>query len=326
MPAATATATTSTAGRAVVGRPCAIVRRLRPAAPQPSPVLAHPTPPGPCRGFFNPARAVQSSSAAAAAAGTSSPSSSSPSGADTDYLALTNVTVQRTTDGVSVPLLSTFRAGPTDRTLLFILTHAADLAPFELVPRILKALPRLTAAGVQVVFVVLGTPANAAAFAARLDVPQSLLFADPTGSTHTALGFSKGFDPSAPKLNPYVRLAAMLAGIGSPGTILRVIKGYVGDKEGEPIFGPGPFDILGKGYQRPMERATQRLMSMGAVLSGWSELAPPDAELLTRLGGCVALKGRATVLRHTDAGILDYVDLREACGAVGAVKALPEGA
>ena len=79
------------------------------------------------------------------------------------------------------------------------------------------------------------------------------------------------------------------------------------------------------GYQRPMERATQRLLSMGAVLSGWGELAPPDPELLTRLGGCVALKGRATVLKHVDAGILDYVDLKAACAAVGAAKALPEG-
>lgn len=290
-------------------------------APPLQPALSHPTStPRTGRGR----RGRLHPSAAPPPASSTGTSSSSSTALDADYLALANVTVQRTDDGVPVPLLSTFRAGPADRALLFVLTHAADLAPFELVPLILKALPALTAAGVQVVFVVLGTPANAAAFAARLSVPTSLLFADPTGATHEALGFSKGFDPEAVKLNPYLRLAAMLAGIGSPGTISRVIKGYVGDKQGEPIFGPGPFDVLGKGYQRPMERATQRLFSMGSVLSGWGELAPPDAELLTRLGGCVALKGRSTALRHSDAGILDYVDLKEACAAVGAVKALPE--
>lgn len=251
---------------------------------------------------------------------------SSPSTSDADYLALKNVTVYRATDGEAVPLASTFRAGPTDRTLLFVLTHAADLAPWELVPLVLKALPKLREAGVQVVFVVSGTAANAAVLAERLAMPPSILFADPTAATHDALGFSKGFDPDGPvKLSPYARLLAMLAGIGSPGTIGRVVRGYVGDRDGDEIFGRGPFDILGKGYQRPMERATQRLFNMGAVLGGWKELAPPDPELLTRLGGAVALKGRATVLRHADAGILDYVDLKQACAAVGAAKALPPG-
>jgi hypothetical protein len=254
------------------------------------------------------------------------PSSSTSSADDADYLALKNVTVLRATDGEAVPLASTFRAGPSDRTLLFVLTHAADLAPWELVPRVVAALPKLREAGVQVIFVVLGTPANAAVLAERLAIPPSLLFADPTGATHDALRFSRGFDPAGPvKLNPYVRLLAMLAGIGSPGTIARVIRGYVGDREGEEIFGRGPFDVLGRGYQRPMERATQRLFNMGAVLGGWRDLAPPDPELLTRLGGAVALRGRGTALRHADAGILDYVDLKAACAAVGAARALPPG-
>jgi hypothetical protein len=260
--------------------------------------------------------------AAAAAPSTSTSSSSSTA----DYVALKDVTVYRTPDGAPVPLASTFRAGPGDKTLLFVLTHGADLAPYELVPLVIKALPRLTAdAGVQVVFVVLGSPANAAAFAQRLAIPPALLFSDPTAATHDALGFSKGFDPSTPKLSPYLRLGAMLAGIGSPGTIGRVIKGYVGDAATDEIFTNSPFDVLGKGRgQRPMERATQRLFNMGTVLAGWGELAPPDPELLTRLGGAVVLKGRETVLRHADAGILDYVDFKEACAAVGVVKALPE--
>jgi hypothetical protein len=218
-------------------------RALRPASPQAAPVVAPPSWSRPT----SPTRRPTAPVAAAAPSGTSAASPSTSAAADADYLALTSVTVQRTTDGVAVPLLSTIRAGPADKTLLFVLTHAADLAPFELVPRILKALPSLTAAGVGVVFVVLGTPANAAAFAARLDLPPALLFADPTGATHAALGLSRGFDPAAPKLSPYVRLAAMLAGIGSPGTIARVIRGYVGDRDGDQIFGPGPFDILGKG-------------------------------------------------------------------------------
>ena len=168
----------------------------------------------------------------------------------------------------------TLQAGPGDRTILLFLTHAADLAPWELVPRVVKALPALRAAGVGVVMTVLGSAANAREFQARLSIPDGVLFADPAAATHDALGFSKGFDPAGPvKLPPYVRLAAMLAGVGSPGTMAEVARGYLGDRAAPQVFPSGPFDVLGTGYQRPMELATLRLNSMISVLSdcewGW---------------------------------------------------------
>ena len=52
-----------------------------------------------------------------------------------------------------------------------------------------------------------------------------------------------------------------------PCPLLKVIRGYVGDKDAKPIFeSPTPFDIIGSGYQRPLELATQRLFNMIGIL------------------------------------------------------------
>ncbi len=38
------------------------------------------------------------------------------------------------------------------------------------------------------------------------------------------------------------------AGIGSPGTVQEVLRGYVGDSQAKPVFdSPTPFDVLGTG-------------------------------------------------------------------------------
>ena len=51
-------------------------------------------------------------------------------------------------------------------------------------------------------------------------------------------------------------------------------------------------------------------------------LAPPDDELLTRLGGALVLRGRETAARHADSGILKYADWDALVAAAG-VKELP---
>ena len=52
------------------------------------------------------------------------------------------------------------------------------------------------------------------------------------------------------QISPYAKLLPMLMGIGSPGTLQEVVRGYVGDKESKPVFdSPTPFDILGAGFQ-----------------------------------------------------------------------------
>jgi len=148
-------------------------------------------------------------------------------------------------------------------------------------------------------------------FSKYMRFPMEKLYADPEGAAYKALGFNPGFMPDA-QISPYAKLIPMLAGIGSPGTVQEVIRGYIGDREAKSVFdSPTPFDILGLGYQRPFELATLRLFNMFNVLSKWSDLSPPQQSLLTQQGGTIAFEGENTVFRHDDSGILKYADVDE---------------
>lgn len=68
----------------------------------------------------------------------------------------------------------------------------------------------------------LGSAENARFFSQTLEYPLEGLYADPTAACYKALGF---YAPQA-DINPYVKLLAMLTGIGSPGTVQEV--GWMG--------------------------------------------------------------------------------------------------
>jgi hypothetical protein len=72
----------------------------------------------------------------------------------------------------------------------------------------------------QVVTVGLGSAENARFFSQTLDYPLQGLYADPTGAAYKAIGF---YAPQG-DVNPYVKLLAMLTGIGSPGTVQEVSR------------------------------------------------------------------------------------------------------
>ncbi|CAL8466035.1 g5571 [Coccomyxa elongata] len=203
------------------------------------------------------------------------------------------------------------------------MTHFADLSSWELAQKLMKKLPELQARGVKVVVIGLGSVGNARRFAEVLSFPLDLLHADSTGAMYRALGFSQGFAPNA-NVSPYLKLLPMLMGIGSPGTIQEVLRGYIGDRSAKPVFeGSTPFNILGGGYQRPFELATLRLSNMIGILPKWSELCPPDEALLTQQGGSLLFRGDQVIFRHTDSGILKYTDLDALLAAVPAVQMLP---
>lgn len=206
-------------------------------------------------------------------------------------------------------------------------------------PSLARAVPTTSSSAqspqptVRFVVVGLGSPSAARIFArdtgladaARAEgAPSVQLLATTSASPlyRRALGFEPGFAPDQAQVSPYAKLLVMLAGLGSDrgATIREVFRGYVGDRQSDAVFFDKewtPFDVLGKGYQRPFELATQRLFNMGAVLGKWGDLAP-SAEgeaglMLTQQGGALVLgvgsDGEAEVLfSHRDAGILCYVD------------------
>ena len=105
---------------------------------------------------------------------------------------------------------------------------------------------------------------------------------------------------------PWPALLLMCAGVGSPGTLAEVLRGYSGDRQA-PQRLPSPlFNLLGRGYQRPFELATVRLRNMVEVLGRWTTYVP-DPAFLTQRGGTFLLEADNTLLyQHRDPGILGF--------------------
>lgn len=113
----------------------------------------------------------------------------------------------------------------------------------------------------------------------------------------------------------------MCAGIGSPGTLAEVARGYLGDRSAPQLIGDeevihakplpplkGSFFNLagGKGFQRPFELATLRLRNMAEVLTHWSTYVP-DGTYLTQRGGSFLFNSqKELVYKHLDPGILGF--------------------
>ncbi|GBF89296.1 hypothetical protein Rsub_02173 [Raphidocelis subcapitata] len=244
-----------------------------------------------------------------------------------EYAALNGCKVVPAAGGQPVDILSLWPCVPGRRAVVVFLTHFGDLTTWELGRALkLKALQPLEEAGVQVITVGLGEPANARAFASASGYPSDHLYADTTAACYSALGFTPGFLAGVDGVDPYLKLLPMLAGIGSPGTVQEVLRGYVGDRSAPPIFDGTlgkAFGVLGEGYQRPFELATLRLQNMASVLSKWGELAPSDRKLLTQQGGVLVFDGCDLLYKHSDPGILRYAPPEEVlAAALGAPQKL----
>uniref|UniRef100_UPI00341C74F1 AhpC/TSA family protein n=1 Tax=Okeania sp. SIO2F4 TaxID=2607790 RepID=UPI00341C74F1 len=115
----------------------------------------------------------------------------------------------------------------------------------------------------------------------------------------------------------------MCAGIGSPGTLAEVLRGYTGDKKAPQLIDDdevihakplpplkGSFFNLagGKGFQRPFELATLRLRNMTEVLSNWSTYVPNSA-YLTQRGATFLFDNQGNLLyKYCDRGILGFAE------------------
>jgi hypothetical protein len=135
---------------------------------------------------------------------------------------------------------------------------------------------------------------------------------------HQALGLYAGLTLVG---GPWPNLLLMCAGVGSPGTLAEVLRGYTGDRQAPQRIaddetvqaGPlppiqGSFFALagGKGFQRPFELATLRLRNMAEVMAHWRTYVPSD-NFLTQRGGTFLLDADDTLLySYKDRGILGF--------------------
>lgn len=115
-------------------------------------------------------------------------------------------------------------------SLLLFLTHAGDLSSFELTQQLLHYQAQL--GDVNIVTIMPGaTSANAEQFCTLTKLPAEKLYVDRSTNLYRELSFGGGFLHSQRQLVPaYLRLLPMLMGVGSPGTIQEVLRGYVGDR------------------------------------------------------------------------------------------------
>jgi AhpC/TSA antioxidant enzyme len=125
----------------------------------------------------------------------------------------------------------------------------------------------------------------------------------------------------SPAQNAWLNLMLMCVGLGSPGTLAEVFRGYRGDRNAPqliaedevvqaaplPAFEGSFFNLAGgKGFQRPFELATLRLRNMTEVLSHWKTYVP-DAAYLTQRGGTFLFDSEGNLFyEHRDRGILGF--------------------
>ena len=95
-------------------------------------------------------------------------------------------------------------------------------------------MPQLRAKGVtQVKLILNAEPAACEAFVQLLDLPPSVeVLSDPSGVAGLKFGVARGFRPDDSEMSPFLKLFAMLFGLGAPLTLPFVIAGYLGNPLG----------------------------------------------------------------------------------------------
>ncbi len=230
---------------------------------------------------------------------------------------------QRVSDGAIVPLLSDCEL--ESRLLVLVWPQLGDFDTLEYAWWLQREALRIQRQGLVIRAVGIGSRASGQRFCDYTGFPADYLFVDPKAELHQKLNLRPGLSLKLPSLssaqNAWLNLMLMCAGIGSPGTIAEVFRGYWGDQEAPQLIGSNEvvkvkllpplkgsfFDLAGgKGFQRPFELATLRLRNMVEVLSHWKTYVP-DATYLTQRGGTFLFNEKGELLySHRDPGILGF--------------------
>ena len=190
------------------------------------------------------------------------------------------------------------------RRLVLLLTQLGDFDSMEYAQALAPELPKLEAAGIHTLAIAIGDAAGAERFCRHTGFPRTALEVDTEPTLHRELGLYEGLKTPG---GPWPGLLLMCAGIGSPGTLAEVLRGYTGDRNAPQRIDSPLFRFAGgEGFQRPFELATVRLRNMTEVLGNWGTYVPRN-DFITQRGGTFLIDADDSLLySHRDPGILGF--------------------
>ena len=211
------------------------------------------------------------------------------------------------------------------KNLLLLWSQLGDFDNLEYAWWLKRESTLLQAKGIIVKAIGIGDRNAGIKFCEYTGFPAQNLYVDPIAEIHRSLGLYQGLSLKLPFLsaqnNAFINLMLMCAGIGSPGTLSEVFRGYKGDRNSPQLISDdevvrdtplpdikGSFFQLagGKNFQRPFELATLRLRNMTEVLSNWNTYVA-DASYLTQRGGTFLFSADGKLLyEHRDRNILGF--------------------
>ncbi len=175
-----------------------------------------------------------------------------------------------------------FKRKFSDKRYLFIvLGLLGDFDSFEYIQSINKSLVQIKDAGIELFIVGIGNDESKKRFCEYTKLPCNYIHTISDSNLHDSLFIEKGLKVST---FPLLNLILMCMGIGSPGTLCEVLRGYIGDCNAKKLFKSDEFisiPLVGKlelslfnyldkrNVLRPFELATLRLLNMIEVLSNW---------------------------------------------------------
>jgi hypothetical protein len=232
---------------------------------------------------------------------------------------------QRVSDGSIVPILSGCETAT--EILIIICPQLGDFDSLEYAWWLQREQQQLESTGLAVRMVGIGDRSSGQKFCEFTQFPAEWLFVDSDANLHSQLNLYPGLSLKLPSFsaaqNAWINLILMCAGIGSPGTLREVFRGYRGDRSAPQLIADrqivnakplppitGSFFNLagGSGFQRPFELATLRLRNMVEVLGNWHTYVP-DPTYLTQRGGTFLFNSQGSLLyEHRDRGILGFSD------------------
>lgn len=232
---------------------------------------------------------------------------------------------QRVSDDKKIAILNDCESA--NRLLVLIWSQLGDFDSLEYALVLQRESAQLKSQGITVRAIGIGDRKSGQKFCEYTGFPPEWLFVDPKAQIHQKLELYPGLSLKFPGLstgqNAWLNLMLMCAGIGSPGTLAEVFRGYKGDRQAPQLFADeeliqgtplppmkGSFFTLagGKGFQRPFELATLRLQNMTEVLSNWKTYVP-DAAYLTQRGATFLFDSEGKLLyEHRDRAILGFAE------------------